>query len=324
MQKKSQQLIDAAIYKINNPTASFTSIAKQFKVDRQALRDTIPVYKKFNIDGHDGYHYYFEQWELDLVNYFLEHPNVSTTELKKIFNSTTSSSTLKRWLKILGKEYHTHYKYGYNRNAFSTIETEEDAYWLGFLTADGYLNETNGWVQLGLGEIDLEHLKKFLRYMGFTEEEITQNIRKGIGGAYNRDNIVYSAVICCHQIVNNLKQYGLFQGKSGKETPYICANKELQIAYIRGLIDGDGYIRSTQYGVGLVGSKEIVEFVRNFLGQELGWENYSEKYIHPHGKIYKFAAGGKNISKAIVHLLYDNSTIYLDRKFALYEQYCRG
>ena len=30
-------------------------------------------------------------------------------------------------------------KYNYNKNAFNEIVTEEDAYWLGFLLADGYI-----------------------------------------------------------------------------------------------------------------------------------------------------------------------------------------
>ena len=159
--------------------------------------------------------------------------------------------------------------------------------------------------------------------MNCTEEEIPQMIKQHCGGAYTRDNITYSIVICGRQLVNNLKQYGLFQGKSGKETPYKCKTTKLEIAYIRGLLDGDGYIRNTEYGIGLVGSKEILEYVRNFFIEQLNWQNASEKYIHPHGTIYKFAVGGKNISKDILHLLYDNSNIYLDRKYNLYEQYCR-
>ena len=73
----------------------------------------------------------------------------------------------------------------------------------------------------------------------------------------------------------------------------------------------------------MVGSKEILEYIRNFFIEQLNWKNASEKYIRPHDTIYKFAVGGKNISKDILHLLYDNSNIYLDRKYNLYKQYCR-
>lgn len=116
----------------------------------------------------------------------------------------------------------------------------------------------------------------------------------------------------------------MFQNKSGKEIPYKCKNEELEIAYIRGLFDGDGYIRSTQYGVGLVGSQEILEYVRKFLEVKLNLKDCSNKYIHPHGKIFKLAISGKNISTEILKLLYNNSNIYLNRKYELYKQYCRA
>lgn len=323
MKKKLIELINAAKYKINNPSESIMSIANKFKVDRGALTRTISEYEIYTIDGNDGYMYYFEENELKLVNYFIEHPHIKISELKRLFNSNIKSDTLKHWMAILGHEYQPHYKYSNNQNAFNEILTEEDAYWLGFITADGYINETNGWLNIGLGEIDLEHLKKFLRYMKFTEEEIPQVIKQRTGGAYTRDNITYTITICGRKLINNLKQYGLFQGKSGKEVPYKCSTIELEKAYIRGLLDGDGYIRSTEYGVGLVGSQEILQYVRDFLGQQLNWKDYKNKYIHEHDTIYKFAVGGKNISKDILTLLYENSSIYLDRKYNLYEQYCR-
>lgn len=323
MKKKSQNILNAAKYAIEHPEMSITQISKIFGVDRNAVSKTIPEIDYYTIFKDDGYCYGFDDNELAMIDYYLEHPHIKYLELQRMFNTTTISRTFKNWLNILGKEYKPHYKYSNNQNAFSSIETEEDAYWLGFITADGYINETNGQLNINLGEIDLEHLKKFLRYMQFTEEEIPQIIKQRTGGAYTRDNITYTITICGRQLVNNLKQYGLFQGKSGKEVPYKCASTTLEIAYIRGLLDGDGYIRSSEYGVGLVGSQEILTYVRNFLGQQLHWKDYLERYIHPHGTIYKFAVGGKNISENILHLLYDNSNIYLDRKYNLYKQYCR-
>ena len=62
-------------------------------------------------------------------------------------------------------------KYGYvisrkdgklnvNSEFFSEINTEEKAYWLGFLTADGYLSR-EGRLQLCLAEIDKSHIEKY-------------------------------------------------------------------------------------------------------------------------------------------------------------------
>ena len=322
MKKKSYAMINAAKYKAENPNSSIMSIAKQFGVDRGALTKALDDYLLYTIDGNDGFYYYFTKEELSIVEYFMEHPHISIEELKRVFNTSMKSDTLKRWIKILGYEYKTHHKYNNNQNAFDKIRTEEDAYWLGFITADGYVNETNNWLQIGVGEIDLLHLKKFLKYLDFQENEMDEIIKRRTGGAYTKDNIVYSITICGKQLVNNLKQYNLFQGKSGKEIPYKCATPELEKAYIRGMLDGDGYIRSTEFGVGIVGSLQMLEYIRNYLHIYLNIDN--EKYIHPHGTIYKFAVGGKNISKQILDFLYKDATIYLNRKYDLYKQYCRA
>ena len=323
MIKRDSRITRAVEYRKAHPKETLTSVSEKFNVDMGTLKRNIENKKTYIIFEKENYSYYFTQSEIEYVQYFISHPYISFLELNRIFNVHVKQRTLKNWLNIMGYQYERHYNYYYNRNAFASIETEEDAYWLGFITADGYVNEKNNWLSMGIGKKDLDHLKKFLKYLDFSEEESQKVINQHCGGAYTRDNIVYTAVICGRPLIKNLKQYNLFQGKSGKEVPYICKTPELEIAYIRGLVDGDGYIRSTEYGMGLVGSKEIVAYVRNFLGEKLQWNNFEDKYIHPHGIIYKFAVGGKNITSDILHILYDNSTIHLARKYELYEKYCR-
>lgn len=41
----------------------------------------------------------------------------------------------------MGYDNSRRYQRNFNRNAFDKIETEADAYWLGFILADGYINE---------------------------------------------------------------------------------------------------------------------------------------------------------------------------------------
>ena len=62
-------------------------------------------------------------------------------------------------------------KYTYNENYFKIIDSEEKAYWLGFLYADGcitrfYRNEKlkSMSLELTLQSNDIEHLKKFLKF----------------------------------------------------------------------------------------------------------------------------------------------------------------
>ena len=86
-------------------------------------------------------------------------------------------------------------KYKYNKNAFNQITTEKDAYWLGFLLADGYVGgDSKPFLQIKLGEIDKNHLIKFLDYMKYSSYEI---IKSTTGGAYSKDNICYVIKISC-------------------------------------------------------------------------------------------------------------------------------
>ena len=54
----------------------------------------------------------------------------------------------------------------YNRHIFDTIDTKEKAYWLGFIVADGYLNDSKHMLRIKLGDIDKKHLEKFIIFLG--------------------------------------------------------------------------------------------------------------------------------------------------------------
>ena len=59
-----------------------------------------------------------------------------------------------------------------NDHVFDTIDTEEKAYWLGFLYADGNVHHTNNsWrIELTLQEQDLEHVQKFGKFVSCEKE----------------------------------------------------------------------------------------------------------------------------------------------------------
>lgn len=88
------------------------------------------------------------------------------------------------------------------------------------------------------------------------------------------------------------------------------------MAYIRGLIDGDGYIRETQYGYGLVGSCQICNYVKNYIIENI--DDISNNHIREHGIIYKLEVNGRIHTQKMTKALYENATIYLDRKYNIY------
>ncbi len=324
MKKMKKKLVSAIEYSIQNPTVSITKVGEIFNIDRHS----IAKYKKNNLylqyhyanfsNPNDEYLYYFSEDEISFIDLYLSNPNISYQEVAKQFGEKLiERATLYRYLDILGKTKTEggSIKYHYNRTRFQQIETEEDAYWLGFITADGCIIEGR-WLSLQLAKKDRNHLVKFCHYLGLEEKETKEIIKNGFGGAYTRDNPVNSVKICSLEIIANLKDKGVLPRKSGQEKPYICSSKELELAYIRGLIDGDGYIRSTQYGLGIVGSKEICQYVQDFITENI--YNISNNKIHEHGIIYKLELSGQQQSSIILQKLYENANIYLDRKYNLY------
>jgi hypothetical protein len=143
--------------------------------------------------------------------------------------------------------------------------------------------------------------------------EIAEIIKHELGGAYNKDNPVCTIKISSVEIVSNLKEKGISSRKSGKEIPYICSTPKLEKAYIRGLVDGDGYLRNTEFGFGLVGSESICKYVKDFLNNNV--VDTTTNSILDHGAIKKFQIGGKIKSSKIIHYLYNNANVYLDRKY---------
>lgn len=49
---------------------------------------------------------------------------------------------------------------------FKNIDTEEKAYWLGFLYADGSVSSKENKIELGLAKKDYHHIEKFKNFIG--------------------------------------------------------------------------------------------------------------------------------------------------------------
>lgn len=196
----------------------------------------------------------------------------------------------------------------YNRHIFDIIDNEEKAYWLGFIIADGYLNLDKHMLRIKLGNKDKQHLIKFID----GKEEMLKSEIHSITGNENYYVSLYSK-----EITEALQKLGVEQAKSGKEK--MCTIKPRYYKdFIRGLWDGDGFIRENLSGIGLVGSYEILNFVQQFFKEQL---NILPLKIYEHCNTYKIEYRSKKRAIPIItHFLYDNNQICLDRKKELVDQ----
>lgn len=120
----------------------------------------------------------------------------------------------------------------YNQSYFENIDTEDKAYFLGFIYADGSIvtNKRNS-LYLKLHTKDLHIIETFIKCIG---GEMTPWKQK------KRDIIQVS--ISGEKILNDLLKIGLHQNKTFT-IKYPDINPELERHFIRGYFDGDGCIR---------------------------------------------------------------------------------
>ena len=193
----------------------------------------------------------------------------------------------------------------YNRNIFNKIDNEEKAYWLGFIVADGYLNINKHMLRIKLGNRDRSHLIKFIKFVGGNEEMLKSEIHSETGN----ENFYVS--LYSKEVMNDLLSLGVEQAKSGKEK--VCnIDKKYYRDFIRGLWDGDGFIRENLSGIGLVGSEEVLAFVQNYFNNSLGVKPLK---IYPHCNTFKieYRSTRKAIPLILNHL-YGDKDVALDRK----------
>ena len=204
----------------------------------------------------------------------------------------------------------------FNRETFQTINTPEECYWLGFITADGYipLNSSNNpkGVRLKLQDSDKTQIEKFIKFMGGKTEDFIKNEKHNL----TEKNLWYCQFYST-KVGKALLKLNIANAKSGNEI--YLNNLPYQRDYIRGLIDGDGFITTGRPGVGLVGSYDICENVQKYFQNKLLIKPLK---IHKHGVIYKIEYNAQNDVRKILKHLYQEGDVGLDRKIKLVEKIC--
>lgn len=197
---------------------------------------------------------------------------------------------------------------------FKKIDSEEKAYWLGFIYADGYITKPNI-VAISLAIKDKEHLQKINNCL-----KSTYKIKEYIQSqGYNPNTSYCRLSITSDQLFSDLNKAGCLLNKSLILQPPVL-DKELIIHFIRGYFDGDGsWAISNKDRIGfsfkLCGTKEIL----NFIQENLNTKSKLYKRKKDNKNNYYISVSGWQVMN-IMNKLYLNSSIYLDRKYKLYLQ----
>lgn len=186
---------------------------------------------------------------------------------------------------------------------FAVIDTEEKAYWLGFLATDG--NVYGSRVQLNLSSRDVDHLVKWCLFLGLDPDKEIKT-RKKKGTEYEVSTVVFRSKAVCQ----SLKRQGIEPGKSFTVVPWE-GPPELMRHYWRGCLDGDGWVTTEQ--TGFCGNRKMVEGFAALFGG----------YCGPHVNIFKTTVYGVKRDRLLAHL-YQDSTVSLERKRRVVEELLEG
>lgn len=203
-----------------------------------------------------------------------------------------------------------------NETAFDEY-SEYSCYWAGFIAADGCVDSKNR-VRIMLKYDDLDHLEKFKDYLKSTHT-ISVNTDK-----YNRCSFELTSPHMCDMLDIN---FNIVPNKTDKlKFPKHLPARYL-IHYLRGYFDGDGSIcesfsnknsiTASLYATFCSGSRDFSEYLFEYLKNTLSLGGHLQEFTDSVKWQLKY---NTNDAIALLDYMYEDSEVYLDRKYALYRR----
>lgn len=219
-------------------------------------------------------------------------------------------------------------KYQLNESYFNIIDNANKAYFLGFLYADGYIDE--GFDRKGNFKRRGQTLNLTLK---LEDTYILELLRKDIQSEkplmYIKSQDKYRLCICSKHLVSSLVKLGCGQAKTFtlKFPTEDQVPKHLLSHFIRGYFDGDGtiyfkegvqYVTSVQSSFQIISTMQFVSSVGTLFKNLLDLNMYIRKanIKNKEQHVYRLQYGGRLSTVKILEFLYkDKGDMYLTRKY---------
>lgn len=205
------------------------------------------------------------------------------------------SELLKRHGVKAFREFRTMRRYSIKEDYFARVETPEQAYWLGFLAADG------------LAVRDVAHVELFRAAIGADDQPLHFIGPSGFGGSG-----VYHLRVNSTRMVQDVARYGIIPRKTQHCEPW-PAPSELEPHYWRGLIDGDGHIAASGRYMSFCGTRAMVEAFRTFAAKVCGTSG-TPRHTASERPLWFMHLMGRRQVHAMLSTLYTPDCIALARK----------
>lgn len=313
-----------SLFKELYPNTTNADLAKIFGVSVNAVEHMATKYglRKVGSDGRG------QRWTEDRIQSLISlYPTTSNSELASMFSC--SIEAVQSVARRLGLRKDPHWRlnqlrsqaaqiglqYGktagerrrktfFNEAYFSPPLTNESAYWLGFIQADGCLTDGPKYPRLVIKVAlrDASHLDQFLQ-----DIKCNRLAHRTPKGAECR--------LSSAQLVSDLMDLGVRPRKGQRET-FAEITGELFRHYLRGVFDGDGWVSSPlrkQPAVVITGSHGFVIWALEQVRAQVGISGGSV-LKDGHASSWNLCITGRYQVEAVYRWLYDGATRWLPRK----------
>lgn len=210
-------------------------------------------------------------------------------------------------------------KHDLNENFFENIDSEQKAYFLGYLYADGTISSKRN--TISLTSIDLDIIEKFSQIL-FSKSRIDSHEIEHDSGTKSTYHTVYAQ---SNKLHDDLVKLGCTPCKSFT----IRFNKdivkpELIRHFIRGYFDGDGCICLTSDShpvVDITSNKDFINDLLDFLRVELDMEFNKIGQRRKDTDTRNIQITSFDNVKKFLDYIYKDATVYMDRKFGYYNNF---
>jgi hypothetical protein len=187
---------------------------------------------------------------------------------------------------------------------FKVIDSEEKAYWLGFLYADGCINKSL--IQLSLANKDAHHVKKFADFLG--------DAPCAIKNSGYKDYLKATTTIYDKEMAIDLGLLGIETGRPDYTKATNAVPDRLLHHFIRGNFDGDGCASNQGPSLIFCGNAPFVTFLRNEISARVGTNPNLKLREHRCGKVVYISFRRRVQALLVADYIYKDATIFLERK----------
>lgn len=210
-------------------------------------------------------------------------------------------------------------KYEFNQSYFKNINTKNKAYILGFLMADGCVCKSTS---------DKASPDRLIVQISYKDRSVLEFIQKELGSNYKikdfipngtySNNMMSSLTINSTELCTDLIKHGVVPNKTGKES-FPKLRENLKRHFIRGFLDGDGWITSNSTGsttIGFISNYTMLESIKSEINKSLNIKSTARIYndYRSDKDIYYLEYSHRDDIKQLKKYLYHNAEFYLERK----------